>query len=140
MGVRAGVVASGFYAGVNIVDYLGAGDSSLVSEHALFYGVEAGYGFKLLDVLTLRPQLGAGSMTITSTFADDGGVTGVGGGIVSSSKSNVYVEPGVTALVAVGTGGFVGADVTLLVVPGIDLFGKSTWTTPTFHVELGIKF
>jgi hypothetical protein len=53
----------------------------------------------------------------------------------STSKSNLYLEPGVTGLVSLG-GWFVGADLNLLFLPGMD----NTTTAFTLHGQVGLKF
>ena len=45
LGGRLGFAIGGFYAGVSVVDYLGGNDVDL-SDSAVLYGVELGYGFR----------------------------------------------------------------------------------------------
>jgi hypothetical protein len=144
LGGRAGVAIMGIYGGVNFVYYFGGsegnvpipigGGTASLSVHSMMYGVEAGYGFTLLDMLTIRPQVGLGNFTMTTSF----------GSSLSRDDSNVYVEPGVTAFVTVpGLGWFVGADANLLVLPGIKdgTNGQSnTDTAFTLHGQIGYKF
>jgi hypothetical protein len=135
LGARGGLSFEGVYAGIQLLYYFGSSQNEPVlgelSEHALLYGVEAGYGFTLLDkLLTIRPQLGLGNATFTVSGSSS--VANVSG---STSKSNLYLEPGVTGLVSLG-GWFVGADLNLLFLPGMD----NTTTAFTLHGQVGLKF
>jgi hypothetical protein len=131
LGARGGVAIFGLYGGLNFMYYLGgsqnAPDGTSVSQHSLMYGVEGGYGFKILDLLTIRGQIGLGNFTYTAA---------------SQSWNTLYVEPGITAFVSLG-GFFVGADGGILVLPGFNPSG-STLGTPgpalTVHGQLGWKF
>jgi hypothetical protein len=136
IGGRVGVAILGIYGGVNVLYYLGGSDSG-VSVHTLQYGIEGGYGVKLLDdILTIRPQIGLGNVT----FSTSGTFAGIS---LDQSKSYIYVEPGVTGLIALG-GFFVGADANILVIPGVDEGGvpntTKTWTAFTLHGQVGLKF
>jgi hypothetical protein len=137
LGARAGVDFLGFYGGVQLMYYFGSsenasllGESGSVSLHTFMYGAEVGYGFSL-SVLTIRPQIGIGNLTLT----ESGSATGFFSGNASSSDSNLYLEPGVTALISLG-GWFVGADANLLFLPGADY---NTTTAFTLHGQIGIK-
>jgi len=145
LGARGGVSFMGLYGGLNIVYYFGSsqsqslgGSSVSVSEHSLLYGVEAGYGMKLLGLVTLRAQLGVGSAKLTVSNSEQ--IVGVSGG-GNASQSNLYLEPGVTAMVSLGTW-FVGADVNALVLTGVkDGSGNSsTDTALTWHGQVGATF
>lgn len=137
LGGRAGLVLfDHLYGGVNLMYYFGGSESAgqspvaspaptSVSVHTLMYGVEAGWGFKLLDILVIRPQVGVGNATFSSS-SDGGG---------SSSNSNLYVEPGVTGLLYLGTL-FVGADANALVFPGL----ADSNAAFTLHGQVGLKF
>jgi hypothetical protein len=142
LGGRAGVAFFGIYAGVDLMYYFGGSQTEpiggvggvsqqnvSVSEHTLMYGVDLGYNFKI-SILTIRPQLGLGNFTLTSS-----------GGGQSTSVNNLYLEPGVTGLVSLGTL-FVGADANLLVLPGIPQpdGGKGTNTAFTLHGQVGVRF
>ena len=138
LGARGGVSFLGIYGGVQLMYYFGSsqdtsvlGQSFSVSEHSLLYGIEAGYGFTLLDLLTIRPQIGIGNFTATASFSGNGAAVQ---GSNSNSNSNLYLEPGVTGLVSLGMW-FVGADANALFLPGLD---HST-TAFTFHGQVGIK-
>ena len=52
----------------------------------------------LIDILTIRPQIGIGNATFTTSGSANVGSTNVASG--SSSVSNLYLEPGVTGLVS----------------------------------------
>jgi hypothetical protein len=131
LGARGGVSFLGIYGGVQLMYYFGSsqdasisGQSFSTSEHSLLYGIEAGYGFTLLDLLTIRPQIGIGNFTATVSAS----------GFPSQSNSNLYLEPGVTGLVSLGMW-FVGADANALFLPGAD----HTTTAFTFHGQVGVK-
>jgi hypothetical protein len=142
LGARGGVSFLGLYGGVNLVYYFGSSqslDGLSTSEHSLLYGIEAGYGIKLLGLLTLRAQLGVGNAGITGS-----GAGSVAGASVNSSATNnyLYFEPGVTAMVSLGMW-FVGADVNALLLTGVKdpTTGKSsTDTALTWHGQVGVTF
>ncbi|MGA7119046.1 MAG: outer membrane beta-barrel protein [Polyangiaceae bacterium] len=142
LGGRAGVAFLGLYGGVSIAYYFGGSETLPIvgavvpavssSTHSLMYGFEAGYGTVLVNVLTLRAQVGIGNFTNTLEV-----------GSVSTDSSNLYLEPGITALVSLPFGGlFVGADANVLLLPGVkDATGQSqTVTAFTFHGQIGYKF
>jgi hypothetical protein len=109
LGGRGGVSIFGLYAGVAGLYYLGSSqtvDGDTVKIHSAVYGLEAGYGFKLLGLLTIRPQLGLGNDQI-------GGSSSSGGG---SSKGYLYLEPAALVLVSIGIV-YVGADIGALLLP-----------------------
>jgi hypothetical protein len=140
IGARAGVAIKDIYAGLNVMYYLGGSDTVLgadVSAHALQYGLEGGYGFHLIEILTIRPQLGLGNISFTSK-AEGSGLT------FEDTKGYLYLEPGVVALVSLG-GLFVGADANLLVIPGVEersgtTTESKTYTAFTLHGQVGFKF
>ena len=94
---------------------------------SLMYGVEAGYGFKPFEIVTLRRQVGVGNLAY---------------GITSPSNS-LYVEPGISGIVPLTflAPWFVGADAALLI-----LHASNTWGPPGIgfsfeaHGQLGVKF
>jgi hypothetical protein len=148
LGGRAGVVLfDHLYGGVNLMYYFGGTGTvplgpvspgaqaapASVSGHTLMYGVEAGWGFKLLDILTIRPQVGLGNADLGFTVSCPASVTGCP--VPDSSGNNLYVEPGVTALLALGTF-FVGADANALVFPGL----QGSNAVFTAHGQVGVKF
>jgi hypothetical protein len=124
LGGRAGVVLlDHLYGGVNLMYYLGASEGG-ESIHTLLYGIEAGWGWKLLDILTIRPQVGLGNATFSAS-----------GSLASGSNSNWYLEPGVTGLVSLGLL-FVGADANVLAFPGL----ANSNVAFTLHGQVGVKF
>lgn len=134
LGARAGVAFTGWYGGLSLMYYVGeSGSVSAVtaSEHSLLYGVEGGYGLSLLGLLTLRGLIGVGNFTVDYT------------GIGHLSLNNLYVEPGITALITLGILYF-GADVNVLVLPGISdptNPAHSSWVTAlTAHGQVGVRF
>ena len=134
IGARGGIEIMNVYAGVNVLYYLGASQTVLgveASEHTLMYGLEGGYGFKLADdIITIRPQLGLGNTSFSFSAGNQ-----------SSSKSNIYLEPGVAVIVGLG-GLYVGGDANYLIIPGVDQgFGQSkTYSSFTLHGQVGLKF
>jgi hypothetical protein len=141
IGGRAGVSFRGFYGGLNVVDYLGGNDGHGLSEHALEVGAEVGYAMKL-SVLTIRPQVGLGEITFSSSFSgvDQYGVNES----ASNSLSSFYLEPGVTALVTIGIFYF-GADGNALIIMDgpVSALGPSTASTDTvftLHGQAGLHF
>ena len=133
LGDRAGVSIMGLYGGGQIIYYLGGSENS-VSVHTLMYGVEAGYGTKLIDILTLRAQVGLGSYDINAS-----------GGGFSHDQSNLYVEPGITAMITLPiVGWFVGADANVLLLTGMpDQNGNGSGTLDTaftLHGQVGYTF
>ena len=143
LGARAGVSIMGFYGGGSIIYYFGGSENppsvpgvSLpsISVHTLMYGVEGGYGMKLIDILTLRAQVGVGSYDINAS-----------GGGSSHDTSNLYVEPGVMAMITLPiVGWFVGADANVLLLTGMpDQNGNGTSTLDTaftLHGQVGYTF
>ncbi len=165
LGGRAGLAfANGLYLGLDVVDYLGSKDVD-VTDTALLYGVDVGYGFRLAQIgdgrLTLRPLVGAGGLTVfrtdpSVTVAGSGTTSGRGrvdvvssasGGGSSGSGGNVttvdafYVEPGITLMYA--TGSFVAAlNGNALVVPGIAYSGAAPtlWLSYGLQAQGGLRF
>jgi len=146
LGGRAGVAFMGAYGGVNILYYFGGtsnlntfGATGSVSANSLLYGIEAGYGVTLVDILTIRAQLGVGNITISR---NNSGSVGSVTASAPSSLNNLYLEPGLTGLLGFGTY-FVGADANLLILPSIaqqNGGGSSTETCFTLHGQIGVKF
>jgi hypothetical protein len=133
IGGRAGVSIFHIYGGLSGIHYFGssrtiptaAGNISTTFSSTLL-GVEAGYSITAIPHLTLRPQLGIGNAAFS--FAD-------------VSQSHLYLEPGFVALITLGLL-YVGADVNLLAIPGIDQGGgdTKTYTSATIHGQIGIQF
>jgi hypothetical protein len=136
IGGRGGVSILGLYAGLDVIDYLGAtstcggcsspaGQTVEQSRSALLYGFEAGYNFKV-SLVTIRPQLGLGDFRLSSGYGDP--IPGP-----SAISNYVYFEPGVVVLVSLGVL-FVGADVGALLLPsGPD-------SALTVHGQIGVTF
>jgi hypothetical protein len=142
IGGRGGVSIMNIYAGIDVIDYLGAhapcGGCSLPPppagqmqvqaqqwRSALLYGFEAGYNFKF-SLVTIRPQLGLGNFHLSAWYGAPGG------GVISNY---FYAEPGVVGLVSLGMF-FVGADVGVLLLSGPD----SPETGLTVHGQVGVTF
>jgi hypothetical protein len=105
-GARAGASISRIYFGLSLMYYLHAdtqeappaglgagGVTAMVSSHDLFVGVESGYDFRLLDVITIRPQVGVGAWTDSSScqISPPSSTLSCGG----TSSTNAYLEPGI---------------------------------------------
>jgi hypothetical protein len=137
VGGRAGLAfLGGIYLGGNIMYYLGGSENlptsatststTSVTGSTLMYGGELGYGFKLLDLLTIRPQVGVGSATIS--FSNGG-----------PSYGSWYVEPGVTGLIGLGLL-YVGADANVLLMPSMSIPGVGNQAAFTIHGQVGLQF
>jgi hypothetical protein len=136
LGGRAGVGLFGFYGGVQAMYYFG-GQTDGISVHSAQYGGELGYNLKIA-ILTIRPQLGIGNFTATTSGAvSAGGVTISGSG----SQSSLYLEPGVTGLVSLGTF-YVGADVNALLLTSMPQSGGGNGldVAITAHGQVGVRF
>ena len=134
LGARAGVSFMNVYGGVSFMYYFGGSTdlsvpgiagSEHVSGHSILYGVEGGYNLSL-PIITLRPQLGIGNFTLSQSIDIPGATT--------PDVNNIYLEPGVTALITVGTW-YIGADANLLFLPGLD----GSQTAFTVHGQVGFK-
>jgi len=148
-GVTAGLVYSGFYFGVTVLDDLGGSDVD-VTYQALFYGLEIGYGWKVPAfqgaALTLRPVLGLGDAAVSYTdpsLAADV-VTSASGSSSSSDTitvNNVYVEPALMLMLSSGHH-FAAVRGSALVIPGIQYGGAdpTTWLSYGARLELGFVF
>jgi hypothetical protein len=92
------------------------------------YGGEFGYGFKI-SIITIRPQIGVGSALVSG----------------STSNSTLYLEPGVTGLVAFGIL-IVGVDANLAIFPGSNQINSNGTTSTTvteaftIHGQVGVRF
>jgi hypothetical protein len=144
LGARGGVDFLGFYGGVQFMYYLGGTASSAAlcgpitscgvatfSTDTIMAGAEVGYGLTVIDVFTLRPQIGLGDATFRSS-ASGPGVTNPGS---RGSSSNLYLEPGVTGLFLM-RGWFAGVDVNALFFPGMN----DAQTAFSLHGQVGLKF
>lgn len=135
LGGRAGLSIFGIYGGVSAMYYFGGGNDESQpvapgsvgikdSESSWLYGFEGGYSIKIA-LLTLRPTVGIGSYTIHYSLS--------GGG--SEDVHNLYVEPGITALLGFGLW-FVGADVNAFLTPGLD----NSKAALMANGQIGVKF
>jgi hypothetical protein len=147
LGGRAGVTWLGFYGGVNVMDYLGSGQSTSTtnaSAHSFLYGVEVGYDLKVLGIVTIRPQLGVGDYTIysgTASCAPSPCTPPSAPGTIGNGSP--YLEPGAVGLVSFGVL-YAGVDVNALLLP----WGPSSSVTSassfdsafTAHAQVGVAF
>lgn len=132
LGGRAGVSIFGIYGGVSAMYYLGGsntesfptGPPAIESESSWLYGFEGGYSFKI-QLLTLRPTVQIGSYTLHYSLS----------GVGSQDIHNLYVEPGVTALIGFGIW-FVGADADVFLTPGLD----NSRAAFMGNAQVGVKF
>jgi hypothetical protein len=136
-GVRGGVTVVGIYGGVSLVDYRGVSEG-LVSAKSLLYGIEAGYGVTFVDLLTVRAQIGIGNAAFSGS--------GNEGSVKPPSDNFLYLEPGLTVLVGLGSF-FVGADANVLVLPHATPTDPTSFNPPsstetafTAHAQLGVRF
>jgi Autotransporter beta-domain len=156
-GGRAGVALHGLYAGVALAYAAGGTDSHgsftyvstgrvaapSSSDHAWMYGVEAGYGFRLAGLLTIRPQVGLGDLTLSYAQPTGSDICGLPcNQTLSGHVDSPYVLPGVTVLASLGVL-LVGADAGALILPAFtEPFATSSTTDVAFtaHVQLGVRF
>ena len=136
IGGRGGVSILGLYAGIDVLDYLGAtaecescssppGQIVKQSRSALLYGFEAGYNLKV-SLVTIRPQLGLGNARLSNAAGNPPPSPG-------EISNHFYLEPGVVGLVSLGTL-FVGADVNALILP------TGGGSALTVHGQIGVTF
>jgi hypothetical protein len=154
-GGRFGLVVSNLYVGVSVVDYLGGTDIDL-SDHAVLYGGELGYGFRVaLDdartsFFVVRPQVGVGGMTLFHVDpsllkkSSPDVVTSASGRSSRSDTTMVdslYLEPAVTVLYA-SSSYFGGVGANMLVLPNIQYSGAepSTWLSYGIEMQGGLRF
>lgn len=149
LGARVGITwGSGWYLGAAFTYFFGGKDVD-VSYRAIFYGLDFGYGFRfpMLNgaTFTLRPHVGAGDAVVYYTdpsLAADV-VTSASGSSASDtiSVNNLYVQPGLTAMLESG-GHFVAIDASALLLPGIAYGGAdaTTWLSYGMQAELGFRF
>jgi hypothetical protein len=130
IGARAGVSIFSLYGGLSVMYYFGGKDSEPgieTSNHTLMYGVEAGFNLGV-PLLTIRPQVGIGDFSVSASCSSDSGPACTGG-------NNLYIEPGVLALLSLGQF-LVGADGDLLFVPNLD----SAKVAVVGNLQVGVKF
>lgn len=163
-GGRAGLAfSSGIYVGLSVIDYLGSKDVD-VTDTALLYGLDLGYGFRLAETtdggkLTLRPQVGAGGLTVfrtdpslnASTTPTSGSgrkrvdvvssASGSGGSSNVTTVDAFYVQPAVTLMYATGAF-FAALNPNVLIVPGITYSGAApaTWLSYGLQAQGGLRF
>lgn len=149
-GGRIGLAFGGLYVGARIVDYLGGTDVDL-SDSALLYGVEIGYGIRrrvlTLGAFTLRFQLGAGNAGFAHTDPSQRTADVVSSASGGRSRSDttvvsaLYVEPGVVAMLAWGNV-FVATSANVFVVPTIAYAQEpsSTWVSYVAAAQVGLRF
>jgi hypothetical protein len=137
LGARGGVALFGIYGGLSVMYYFGSSQSATLgttsvstSYNSLLYGGELGYNIKLA-IVTIRPVLGIGNYTLNASLSPGG----------SSSINNLYLEPGLTGLISLGTW-FVGADANALILPNMKQPDQSTSTNAAFtiHGQVGVRF
>ena len=134
LGGRFGVQYLHVYVGLPF-DY-DFGERSVTS---FSFGVELGYGFVLgRNTVTLRPTFGVGNLTVYDVVAGLGTVVDL---------QTVYFEPGLTVLVAVAPGLFVGADAGEVLwpsssacPPSTGVLGGPCGTSFAAHLQVGMKF
>lgn len=147
-GGRVGLVYSGLYVGVSVLDFLGGSDVEL-SYRALLYGLELGYGARLPafagTLLTLRPQLGVGDAAVYYTdphlAADVVTSASSGGSSDTLTVNSIYVEPALSLILASGAH-FVALRGSSLIIPGIQYGGAdaTTWLCYGARLEAGFVF
>ena len=139
IGARGGVEFLGIYGGLRALYYVGGSTDipggGSISSHAFMYGIDGGYSFHIL-MLTIRPQIGIGNLTLSGSEQADSASASL-----SVSESHIYVQPGVTGLVTFGVV-YVGAELNVLVIPGVDQGDGNSKTYASFapNAEVGVRF
>lgn len=136
LGGRGGIALFGFYGGVEGMYYFG-GSQNGVSAHSDMYGVDVGYNLKL-PLITIRPLVGIGNFTESGSGTATTPTASVS---FSGNQSTLYVQPGLTALVSLGTF-YVGADANALLLTSLPQpsGGKGLDVAVTIHGQLGVRF
>jgi hypothetical protein len=97
-GGRLGLSLANVYLGVTVIDYLGSTDVDLAT-HGLLYGGEVGYGFRIAagasKLLTIRPEVGVGGLTLFYTTPSTASATTTSGAV--ATRANVDVITTATA-------------------------------------------
>jgi hypothetical protein len=151
-GGALGVTISGVYVGASFIYFLGGKDVTL-SDHSMFYGLEAGYAIKLAALgrghLVLRPQLGGGGVSVYHTDPSTAkvDVVSTASGSRSSktsdttSVSSFYVAPQVGLMYA-DERFLVGATGTTMILPSIAYGGgaATTWVCYGGEAIAGVRF
>jgi len=147
-----GVTISGVYIAASFMYFLGGTDVTL-SDHSMFYGLEAGYAFKLARLgrghLVLRPQLGAGGVSVYHTAPSTARVAVVSTARGSrSSKSSdttsvsaVHVAPQIGLMYA-DERFLLGGAGTTMILPSIAYAGgaAATWVSYGGEAIAGVRF
>lgn len=139
VGARGGVEFLGIYGGLRALYYVGGSTDipggGSISSHAFMYGIDGGYSFHFL-MLTIRPQIGIGNLTLSGSEQADSATASL-----SVSDSHIYVQPGVTGLATFGLV-YVGAELNVLVIPGVDQGDGNSKTYASFapNAEVGVRF
>jgi hypothetical protein len=139
LGARGGVEFLGIYGGLRAMYYFGGSNDipggGSISSHAFMYGIDGGYSFHLL-MLTIRPQIGIGNLTLAGSEQANSAAANL-----SVSNSNLYLQPGVTGLLTFGVV-YVGAEVNVLIIPGVDQGdgNSKTYASLAINGEVGVRF
>jgi hypothetical protein len=153
LGGSAGLAFHGFYVGVEGMYYVGGSTGSPynVTTNSDLLGVDVGYGFTLAPV-TIRPVVGIGNFTerangipLPAGPATTGGGVPTGPGSPSASDNTLYIQPGITGLVSLGTQYYVGADANVLILTSLPetisgSAGNDRYVALTFHAQVGARF
>lgn len=151
-GGALGVTISGVYVGASFVYFLGGKDVTL-SDHSMFYGLEAGYAIPLAALgrghLVLRPQVGGGGVSVYHTDPSTAkvDVVSTASGSRSSkssdttSVSSFYVAPQVSLMYA-DERFLLGATGTTMILPSIAYAGgaATTWVSYGGEALAGLRF
>jgi hypothetical protein len=170
-GGRLGFAIANVYVGASVVDYLGSTDIDAWAHGVLYggelgYGFRSGDLGGV--VLIVRPQVGVGGLTIfhttpiasssattsrtvrtrtdvdvvtTASGGTSSGSSGSASNTTTTSLSNIYVQPGVTMMVA-SKATFAGVNANVLVIPGV-VYGDNaptTWMSYGLEAQLGVRF
>ncbi len=139
LGARGGVEFLGIYGGLRAMYYFGGSTDipggGSESSHAFLYGIDGGYSFHLL-MLTIRPQIGIGNLTLAGTEQASSASASL-----SASNSYLYLQPGVTGLLTFGVV-YVGAEVNVLVLPSVDQGDGNSkpYASLAINGEAGVRF
>jgi hypothetical protein len=153
VGARIGYVISDVYLGATAIYDLGGSDVG-ATDQAILFGAEVGYGVHIGEFITLRPTVGVGDAALSHTeplaHPTVDVVTTASGSSSSSTRNsvtttihNVYIQPGLTTMLA-SRAHFFALTASALVVPGIT-YGpapaqSTTWISYSFEGQLGFRF
>jgi hypothetical protein len=129
LGLRAGLSFGSVYFGATLSNHFAGGTYTagswgsasggvspppqIQTEQRLLYGIQLGYDFEPRTWLTIRPGIGLGAASVSSS-----GTCWQNNGQNSCSATDPYVEGGAAVLFALGAHLFVGADAGFAWVPG----------------------